>query len=118
MVLYEKENPHNRIRGQLGSELSGPESSAYGYRPGESLFNITDYTGSKTITEIKPDIIINCAAYNAVDVLKTNLTSRLTSIETRETGGNLPERKYSWSTGTDYRTTPRWIFTPRKTYPI
>jgi len=56
--------------GQLGSEfVRAFENSDYEcIAPDESSFNITDYTGSKKIiSEIKPDIIINCAAYNAVD---------------------------------------------------
>lgn len=56
--------------GQLGSEfVRALENSDYDcIAPDESSFNITDYTGSKKIiSEIKPDIIINCAAYNAVD---------------------------------------------------
>jgi dTDP-4-dehydrorhamnose reductase len=56
--------------GQLGSEFirAFANSDYECIAPDESSFSITDFGGTKKIVaELKPDIIINCAAYNAVD---------------------------------------------------
>jgi dTDP-4-dehydrorhamnose reductase len=61
--------------GQLGSEfVRAFEDSDYEcIAPDESMFNIADFTASKKIiSDHRPDIIINCAAYNAVDDAEDN----------------------------------------------
>ncbi|HOO71589.1 MAG TPA: dTDP-4-dehydrorhamnose reductase [Spirochaetota bacterium] len=67
--------------GQLGSEFVKRlgQGDYECLAPGEASFNITDHSGTKNIiTELKPDIIINCAAYNAVDDAEDNAEAAFT----------------------------------------
>ena len=62
-------------KGQLGKELSlGLLDNNLIYNFGRETINIIDYGKiSTTIRKIKPDIIINCAAFTAVDKAEKNI---------------------------------------------
>src|SRR5512135_1465514 len=57
-------------RGQLAAEIIralGKRSAEFA-APDESEFDITDFSVvSRVMGEYRPDVVINCAAYNAVD---------------------------------------------------
>jgi dTDP-4-dehydrorhamnose reductase len=64
--------------GQLGNEFQQVFShrDIEYFAPDESTANILDYKAIEELTiALRPDIVINCAAYNAVDDAETNPTS-------------------------------------------
>ncbi|MCK4917992.1 MAG: sugar nucleotide-binding protein, partial [Candidatus Omnitrophica bacterium] len=61
--------------GQLSREVQGILSvrNIDFIAPSEKVWDITDFKKTKEIiNEVKPDIIINCAAYNLVDEAEGN----------------------------------------------